>query len=127
MKKLASALVLLLAASSLVGCKKVIKHQELEKVIKEQLKTNVGWEASITCPANQEFKAGSTFDCDGKATDGKVAEKPIVVTVTQKDDKGNVAFNLKSVDGKPAAEYFAASDPAHAAAAAPAEAHTDEE
>ncbi len=130
MKKLTLVLAIVLAAAPLVGCKHKLKTDSLEGVIKTQLKKN-GLDGSVTCPKDVEAKAGGTFDCSGKAND-----KAIVVSVTQKDDKGNVTIVLKTIDGKTPGEYAAAAaaDTAHpeaaaaaASAAAPSEGAAEEE
>jgi hypothetical protein len=90
-----SVLALALAATSLTGCKKILKTEKIEAAAKDHLKKAAGWDATISCPKTVDVKTGGTFECTGKA-DGK----DIVLTVTQKDDKGNVTIVLKSIDGK---------------------------
>lgn len=99
MKKFASTLVLVVAAVSLAGCKPKLDSKKLEGGIKDHF-TKGGLETSeVTCPKNIEAAQGGTFECTGKTKEGD-----LVVTVTQKDAKGNVTFVLKTLAGKSLAE-----------------------
>ena len=68
----------------------------IKKVIREglveQLQVSV---QSVTCPTSREMKAGDTFDCVARVE--QVGR--LTVTVTQKDDEGNVHWSVTKTEG----------------------------
>ncbi len=63
----------------------------LETGISDQVKKDTGAkEVKVTCPDEVEAKAGGTFECDVDA-DGNTA----TFLITQKDDNGNVRWEVK--------------------------------
>lgn len=75
--------------------------QEVEKSIQEVLipKLPEAEVSSISCPADLEIKAGTTFDCEAEAAEGT-----FLVGVTVKDDAGNLGFQTKGVLSLPLLE-----------------------
>jgi hypothetical protein len=77
-----------LAAAVLVGCGSLNTGKaegEIANNIKEQVGVTV---ASVDCPKDVKPKAGDVFTCAATGQDGTRA----TITVTQKDDKGNVSI-----------------------------------
>lgn len=66
-----------------------LRVRELEKQITTAIAEQAGFDATVECPEITEFEKGGTFQCDSEA---QGTQRP--VNVTQKDDKGNVSFEL---------------------------------
>jgi hypothetical protein len=83
--------VLIVALGLVAGaaCKKKIDGDKAEKVIGDELAAR-GLPVTITCPDGRTPKAGDVFTCD--AVDKAGAK--ITITVTQKDDQGNVEWKV---------------------------------
>lgn len=62
-------------------------EREIAKGIKEQLSID----ATVTCPDDVKLTAGDVFECEASSS-GSTA----TVTVTQRDDKGNVDWKLNA-------------------------------
>lgn len=78
-------------ASLLAACSPTLNtgklEDEIKKTVEEQTDIDV---SSISCPSNVELAEGDTFDCEVKASDDTKSS----VTVTQKDDEGNVTLKV---------------------------------
>lgn len=62
----------------------------VETGMADQIKKDTGAEnVKVTCPEEVEAKTGGTFKCDVDADGNKAS-----FTVTQKDDQGNVRWEL---------------------------------
>lgn len=74
-----------------LGCriKRTIKSDEVEQIIGEWF-TTLGVQATVTCPDGQEAKAGATFTCEAV----EVAGEKFSILVTQKDDEGNIEYEV---------------------------------
>lgn len=82
---------------TLTGCGTKLDMSMLSKSISEGLANQLGLEiASVTCPQEtRDAKLGDTFECEAKPKDGG----RLVVKVTQKDDKGNVNWEVVKSEG----------------------------
>ena len=85
-KRLLLVLPLLSACSQFDGAK-------LEAAIKSKFESEKVAVREVKCPANRELKAADSFTCEGVSGLGD----KFTVKVTQKDDQGNVNWEL---DGK---------------------------
>ncbi len=89
-----NAILTVSLASLLAACSPTLNtgklEDEIQKGIEEQTDINV---SSISCPTNVELEEGDTFDCDVEASD----DTTFTVTVTQKDDEGNVIWKQNPV------------------------------
>ena len=87
------ALVAVAAAPTLAACgNQQLNTEKLETEIESGIERQTDVQIrSIECP-KREVKAGDRFTCKATATDGDTAD----VTVTQRDDKGNVRWRLGS-------------------------------
>lgn len=89
--RVAGHLAALIALGALAaGCKRTV---HVEKALIEKL-TELGIQATVTCPKSQQAKAGAAFTCEAVLANGD----KLSVLVTQKDDQGNVEFEF---DGAP--------------------------
>lgn len=94
----ASQLTLALGLSlALTGCTRTLDMD----ILKGAISTGIGTQlelpiTSVTCPTEtREQKAGDKFDCTAIPQAGGV----LTVTVTQKDDAGNVAWEVTKIAG----------------------------
>jgi hypothetical protein len=85
MTKILVATALALAAG---GCKKTIDKDKAEKTIGDQLRAH-GMNPTVTCPEGRKVKAGDVFTC----TVVEPEAGTVTITVTQKDDEGNVEWS----------------------------------
>ena len=87
-------LVPLLAAGALVaaGCgDKKLDTGKLEGKIKEGIEKQAGVKIkSVDCPDDVKVKKGDNFNCKATTTSGQTAN----VKVTQRDDEGNVNYQV---------------------------------
>jgi len=69
----------------------------IRKAIRDGLASQIHLEnVAVVCPPEtRALKEGDTFDCDGKPQEGG----HLVVNVTQKDDQGNIDWNLTKIEG----------------------------
>lgn len=93
----ASRTACLLAALGLAACGVKIDMATVSKSVSEGLKSQLALDiASVSCPPGvRDAKAGDTFECVATPKDGG----KITVKVTQKDDKGNVAWEVSKSEG----------------------------
>ncbi|MEP7009182.1 MAG: DUF4333 domain-containing protein [Acidobacteriota bacterium] len=81
----------------LTGCGTKLDMSVINKSISDGLASQLGLtDAVVTCPLEAPpAKAGDTFECEAKPKDGG----RLTLKVTQKDDKGNVAWDLVKIEG----------------------------
>jgi len=84
-------------ALALTGCGTKLDMSAISKSISDGLTTQMGLtNPAVTCPTeSRAAKTGDTFDCDVKPSEGG----HIVVTVTQKDDKGGIEWKMTKLEG----------------------------
>lgn len=88
--KRAAGIGLLLCCPLLLGaCSKVLDMDKVESGIEDGLNEQLGVDADVDCPDEREAKRGDTFQCKVSAG-GDTA----TVRVEQKDDEGNVNWEL---------------------------------
>lgn len=88
----------LLAALAITGCGASVgggidtdkAESEIRTLVEKQVGSGV---KSVSCPDDVEEKKGDVFTCEVVGTDGSKGD----VTVTQKDDEGNVNFRAPFV------------------------------
>ncbi len=86
--RFAAFAVLAIAAAA---CTKTLDTDGLEGKLKSQIEEQTGGAiASVDCPADVAVEAGGTFDCTAVEESG--AE--FTISVTQRDDKGNVDWEV---------------------------------
>jgi hypothetical protein len=78
---------------ALVACKQQLDHERLVASIKDGTATKNLKLAALTCPSDRPVKAGDTFTCTGTTADNQ----PVSFDVTQKDDAGNVQWELRGM------------------------------
>jgi len=81
----------------LTGCGTKLDMTVINKSISDGLASQLGLtDTVVTCPQEAPpAKAGDTFECEAKPKDGG----RLVLKVTQKDDKGNVVWDLVKIEG----------------------------
>jgi type 1 fimbria pilin len=80
-------------ALALAGCRATINTEDLEGQIKQGVEAQTDVTVrSVECPEDVAPEAGATFECTATADDGSTA----TITVTQKDDQGNVDWEITS-------------------------------
>jgi hypothetical protein len=81
----------------LTGCGTKLDMNVISKSISDGLASQLGLaDTAVTCPQEAPpAKAGDTFECEAKPKDGG----RLVLKVTQKDDKGNIAWELVKIEG----------------------------
>jgi len=94
------ALITIILPAALIaatGCTRTLNMEEANKAISEGLTTQLGLAmGSVTCPPDSRpMKAGDTFECTGTPNDGG----RITVKVTQKDDQGNIGWEVTKSEG----------------------------
>lgn len=90
-----TARVAALAAAVLVaaGCTKTLDTSNLETTLATQLESQLGVSGlTVSCPNNVKVQADAAFQCTAT---GPAAS--FTVTVTQKDDRGNVTWKVSDV------------------------------
>jgi hypothetical protein len=96
---LSYACPLILAAAILpaTGCTRSLDMAALDKSISDGINTQLQLPiATVSCPAgDRAMKAGDKFDCTATPKEGG----RLTVTVTQKDDAGNVAWEVSKTEG----------------------------
>jgi hypothetical protein len=81
-----AAIVVLVAA-----CSRPLDIDGLESELKDQVEEEFGTTGlTVTCPDDVKAEAGSTFTCEASDASGAT----MVLTVTQRDDQGNVRWNV---------------------------------
>lgn len=78
------------------GCTQMLSMEGTAKAISEGLTNQLAMSiASVTCPDSREIKAGDVFECVATpAVGGR-----LTVQVTQKDDTGNVTWEVTKTEG----------------------------
>jgi hypothetical protein len=87
-----------LAGTALVlaGCTPEIDMQSTRDTIRQGITEQTTLEiAAVTCPETRHARAGDTFECIALPTMGG----RLRVAVEQKDDHGNIAWNLAASEG----------------------------
>jgi len=84
-------------ALTLTGCGGHLDMGTITKSITDGLATQMGvTDVTVTCPTEtRPLKAGDTFDCEAKPKEGG----KLTLKVTQKDDQGNIAWELSKLEG----------------------------
>lgn len=82
--RFAALAVLAIAAAA---CTKTLDTEGLEGELKAQIEEQTGSPiASVSCPEDVEVETGGEFTCTAEEESGAT----FTITVTQRDDKGNV-------------------------------------
>lgn len=85
----AAASTVVLGGLALAGCASTLDTAKLQSSIQGKLGEVDLSASNISCPSSVEVKAGNSFDCTAT-----VNGVPVKVTVTQKDDQGNVSYEI---------------------------------
>jgi len=89
--RLARAAGLAAIAVLAAACSRPLDIDQLESELKEQVEQEFATTGlTVTCPDDVKAEAGSTFTCEASDASGAT----MVVTVSQKDDQGNVRWNV---------------------------------
>jgi hypothetical protein len=80
---------------ALTGCGS-LDDAKIEDGVKRELEKNGADIRSVECPKDLEPKRGNNFTCTAIGTD----DTRLAAPVTQKDDEGNVAFNVPLLNPK---------------------------
>lgn len=76
-----------LAVLAVAACTKTLDTEGLEGELKAQIEEQTGSPiASVSCPEDVEVETGGEFTCTAEEESGAT----FTITVTQRDDKGNV-------------------------------------
>lgn len=86
----APAILLALPGCSFSTGSDTLDIDKLEREVAKGIKDQLNIDATVTCPDDVKAKAGDVFECEATSSDGSSA----AVTVTQKDDEGNVDWKL---------------------------------
>ena len=87
----AARLAVLVIVLGLAGCSQTLNMDGTKTAVTSGLTEKLGLTiASITCPENRQAAAGDTFECKVVPDSGG----ELVVKVTQKDDQGNISWEL---------------------------------
>ena len=91
-----SRVFVVITGLALSACTSKLSIDGVKKAISEGINTQLALPiASVTCPESREIKANDTFECTATpAMGGK-----LTVKVTQKDDKGNIAWEVAKSEG----------------------------
>jgi len=91
--------VCVLGVAALIGtlaCSKTLNIDGVKSAISSGVASQLGLTiASVTCPDTREAKTDDTFDCTAAPQGGG----RLVVKVTQKDDQGNVNWEVVKTEG----------------------------
>jgi hypothetical protein len=92
-----STLTVLALAVATVACSRTLNLDSVKTAISEGLTSQLGLPiASVTCPAEAPaVKAGNVFECTATPKDGG----RFTVKVSQKDDQGNIAWEVVKTEG----------------------------
>ena len=94
-----SSSLLILAATILAaaGCTRSLDMAALDRSISDGINTQLQLPiATVTCPtADRPMKAGDKFECTATPKEGG----RLTVTVTQKDEAGNVSWEVSKTEG----------------------------
>ncbi|MCW2783705.1 MAG: hypothetical protein JWP74_222 [Marmoricola sp.] len=91
---IAAAVIAVTALFTLTACTTLIDHSKVEKAIKKYYEKQSGTTVkSVKCPSDVKSVKGKTFKCSFVTGSGAKG----VATVTVKDTKGNVHFDITSI------------------------------
>jgi hypothetical protein len=80
---------------ALAGCTKMINMDAAKTAVSAGLTEKLGMAiTAVTCPDSRAMKAGDVFNCTAAVQTGG----QLVIRVTQKDDAGNIAWELVNGD-----------------------------
>ena len=77
----------------LVGCKNEIDSNLLVKTVEDGTAAKHLKLKTLDCPKGRPVKSGDVFTCTGMSIEGQ----PVTIQVTQKDDEGNVQWELQGM------------------------------
>jgi hypothetical protein len=84
------------ALIGMVACSQTLNIDGVKSAISTGVASQLGLTvASVTCPDTREVKANDTFECTAAPQGGG----RLVVKVTQKDDQGNVNWEVVKTEG----------------------------
>jgi hypothetical protein len=84
------------ALMGVVACSQTLNIDSVKSAVSSGVTSQVGLTiASVTCPDTREVKANDTFECIVAPQGGG----RLTVKVTQKDDKGNVNWEVVKTEG----------------------------
>jgi hypothetical protein len=86
----APAILLALPGCSFSTGSDSLDTDKLEREVVKGIKEQLNIDATVTCPDDVKAEAGDVFTCEARSSDGTTA----TVTVTQKDDDGNVDWRI---------------------------------
>lgn len=73
------------------ACSRTLDMDQVEIDLKAQAEKEFGTSGlTVTCPDDVKVEAGATFTCEASDPSGAT----MVLTVTQKDDQGNVRWSV---------------------------------
>ncbi len=96
-RSFSSLLILAAPILAATGCSRSLDMAALDRSISDGINTQLQLPiATVSCPAGERaMKAGDTFDCTAAPKEGG----QLTVTVTQKDDAGNVSWEVTKTEG----------------------------
>jgi len=81
---------------TLVGCTQTLNLDGVKTAVEEGLEAQLEVPiATVTCPDSREAKAGDSFECTAAGEHGA----RVTVKVTQKDDQGNIDWEVVTSTG----------------------------
>lgn len=87
---------LVVSVSAVAGCTQMLSMETTSKAISEGLVSQLAMPiASVTCPESREIKAGDVFECVATPAAGG----RLTVQVSQKDDAGNITWEVVKTEG----------------------------
>lgn len=87
----ARAAALLAIGLLAAACSRTLDMDQVESDLKTQAEQEFGTTGlTVTCPDDVQVEAGATFTCEASDASGAT----MVLTVTQKDDQGNVRWSV---------------------------------
>jgi hypothetical protein len=94
-KKIIFAITLLACSTAaLAGCSSTLDESKVEGSIKDGITTQTGLGVkSVSCPKDVKIEANNVFQCQAKSD----KDESFAVDVKQKDDKGNVEWNVNGL------------------------------
>ena len=96
MKRTLAGTTGVVALLGMVACTSMLSMDAIKSAISDGVKSQMGLEiASVTCPESRPIKAADTFECTATPKVGG----NLVVKVTQKDDQGNISWELAKAEG----------------------------
>lgn len=96
-RSFSSLLILAVPILAATGCTRSLDMAALDRSISDGINTQLQLPiATVTCPtADRPMKAGDKFECTATPKEGG----RLTVTVTQKDDAGNVSWEVSKTEG----------------------------